>query len=236
MNATVRGRAWDAFDGYLFDIDGTLLHCTDAVHYFAFCEVLTTIAQRPMTLEGVVAHGNVDVGILRDALSRAGIPESEWRPRLPEMRDALCRHVEAHKQELCAHPLPGIRSILEHLRVRGAVLGVATGNLAAIGRAKLEHAGLWEFFSVGGWSDEYETRAEVFQSAAAKMRTRAGPNAALCVVGDTPADVAAAHATGLPVIAVATGIYSQAQLAASGPDLLLRSFVDLSMQRAPKKT
>ena len=30
------GRAWDAFDAYLFDIDRTLINCTDATHYFAF--------------------------------------------------------------------------------------------------------------------------------------------------------------------------------------------------------
>jgi phosphoglycolate phosphatase len=55
-------RAWDEFDAYLFDIDGTLINCRDAVHYFAFCESLTRIAGRPMNLDGVVAHGNTDAG------------------------------------------------------------------------------------------------------------------------------------------------------------------------------
>ena len=62
------GRAWDEYDVYLFDIDGTLLECRDAVHYFAFCAVLDSLAGRPLTLEGVTAHGNTDIGILRDAL------------------------------------------------------------------------------------------------------------------------------------------------------------------------
>src|SRR5579875_1953218 len=92
---------WDCFDAYLFDIDGTLLHCTDAVHYFAFCSVLSSVAGRQLNLEGVVTHGNTDVGILRDAFALAGISEDLWRPRLPEIREAMCRFVEARREELC---------------------------------------------------------------------------------------------------------------------------------------
>ena len=30
INEESPARAWDEYDAYLFDIDGTLLHCTDA--------------------------------------------------------------------------------------------------------------------------------------------------------------------------------------------------------------
>lgn len=180
-----------------------------------------------MNLDGVVAHGNVDVGILRDALALASVPEAAWRPRLPEMRDRLSRHVLAHKHQFEADALPGVRAVLEHLRGRGAVLGIATGNLAPIGRAKLEHTGLMDFFTVGGWSDDFETRTDVFRGAVQQMRRAAGDNASICVVGDTPIDVSAAHENALPVIAVATGIYTREQLLGSSPDLLINSLEDL---------
>ena len=64
-------RSWDAFDAYLFDIDGTLINCKDAVHYFAFCAALKSLSGRNLNLDGVTAHGNTDVGILRDALMLA---------------------------------------------------------------------------------------------------------------------------------------------------------------------
>ena len=48
--AVTKQRAWDSYDAYLFDIDGTLLNCTDAVHYFAFCDTLTMLARRPLNL------------------------------------------------------------------------------------------------------------------------------------------------------------------------------------------
>ena len=147
-------RTWDTYDAYLFDIDGTLLHCTDAVHYFAFCDALTAIAGRPMNLDGVIAHGNVDTGILRDALLLAGLPEATWQPQLGQAREAMRIQVEKHKEDLCAQPTPGAAELLQYLRARGAKLGVATGNLEAIGRLKLAHCGLLQYFDFAGGRDE----------------------------------------------------------------------------------
>lgn len=227
------GRAWDDFGAYLFDIDGTLMNCTDAVHYFAFNDAMSAIAGRPLTIDGVVAHGNVDIGILRDAFARAGVPENQWRPRLPEILKRMRSFVSERQNEFCISVLPGVVEVLSHLRSRGAILGTSTGNLEVIGQAKLRIAGLLDFFHFGGWSDACETRAEVFRRAAASARRLAGNESiSLCVVGDTPADIKAARENGLKVIAVSTGIYSMEKLAAEAPDLLLNSLTTLIDQSA----
>lgn len=228
-------RAWDGFDAYLFDIDGTLLNCVDAVHYFAFCNALSAIGGRAMNLDGVVTHGNTDLGILRDAFRLGGVPDEAWRSRLEEIHARMGAEVEANREEFRIDVLPAVREMLTHLRARGAVLSTATGNFARIGVAKLEACGLWDFFELGGWSDGFETRAEVFRAALAGVRARAGENAAVCVLGDTPADVQAAHANGLEVIAVATGIFSYEQLRAEGPELPLRDFAELFAERMDVK-
>lgn len=220
-------RRWDEYDAYLFDIDGTLLHCADAVHYFAFCEALGRLAGRPLNLDGVTAHGNTDIGILRDALRLAGVSDEVWRPRVGETREAMCRFVEERRADLCTTVLPAVPEVLEHLRARGAVLGVATGNLEGIGKLKLEHCGLLEHFDFGGYSDAYEYRRDVFTGALRKAQTLAGAEAAVCVVGDTPEDVRAARANGLDVIAVATGIYSFEELRAEEPEWCLRDLAEL---------
>lgn len=219
--------AWDEFDAYIFDIDGTLLHCRDAVHYFAFCETLSEIAGRPLTLEGVTAHGNTDIGILRDALSLAGIADERWRPRLREIRAAMAERVRARSSELCVETLPHVRSVLEHLRSRGAIPGIATGNLRAIGETKLARAGLLDYFSFAAWSDDCEHRADIFRAAAANARLLAGAKASVCAVGDTPADIAAARANGIPILTVATGIYSAEQLRAGRPDWCVGCLTEL---------
>ena len=232
QNNTVTNTGWDEFDAYLFDIDGTLMQCTDAVHYFAFCEALTAVAGRPLNLDGVVAHGNVDVGILRDAFQIAKVPDEKWRPHLAEIRSSMCDFVQQRTADLCIRVLPQVREVLAHLRHRGAVLGVATGNLERIGEAKLERCGLLSCFDFGGYSDAYEFRRDVFRGALAKARALAGQQASVCVVGDTPEDVRAAHANQLPVIAVATGIYSYEDLLVEAPEWCLRSLAELMDARS----
>ena len=225
--ARTLARAWNAFDAYLFDIDGTLLNCTDATHYFAFCDALRKLSGRELTLEGVTAHGNTDIGILRDVLVRAGVPQSEWRMRIPEICAGMGEFVAARQEELCMTVLPQVREVLEHLKARRAVLGVATGNLERIGSLKLKRAGLLEYFDFGAWSDAHEFRADVFRAAVQKGVALCGEACAMCVVGDTPADVRAAHENGLPVIAVATGIYSVEDLRLESPELCVSSMDEL---------
>lgn len=220
-------RPWDTFEAYLFDIDGTLLNCRDAVHYFAFCDALSTVAGRAVNLDGVVCHGNTDEGILRDAFILARLDESVWRGRMEEVRERIGAQVERDVTQLQIEVLPAVPQVLAHLRDRGALLSTATGNLARVGEAKLRRCGLRGYFSLGGWSDGCETRAEVFRHALQGVLERLGPHAAVCVVGDTPADVQAAHANGLEVIAVATGIYDQATLLENEPELCIASLEEL---------
>jgi phosphoglycolate phosphatase len=224
---TVCDRPWDSFDCYLFDIDGTLLNCSDATHYFAFCDVLEALSGRPLTLEGVTAHGNTDIGILRDALALAGVAEAEWRPRLTEIRVRMSHFFEARKGDLCTTVLPCVHDVLAHLKTRDATLGIVTGNLKEIGRTKLQQGGLLENFKVFGWSDDCEYRVDVFRRTVEQIRAEMPATASICVVGDTPADVLAARANSVPVIAVATGVYSRDRLSEQGPDLCLESLEDL---------
>ena len=219
-------RSWDSYDTYLFDIDGTLLHCKDAVHYFGFCKALTTVAGRPINLDGVVTQGNVDPGILRDALAIARVPPAVWRPRLPQMREEISAFVEEHAHEFQIEVLPGVRDVLAWLSERDATLGVATGNLERVGWAKLASCGLKTWFRFGSFSDRCEDRGQVFADALVQAR-RIKDSATVCVLGDTPADVFAAQANGLDVIAVATGIYSFEELEAARPTRLVRKLCDL---------
>jgi phosphoglycolate phosphatase-like HAD superfamily hydrolase len=221
-------KPWDSYDAYLFDIDGTLLHCTDAIHYFAFCDALTAIAGRPLNLDGVATQGNVDPAILRDAFTLAQVPESTWLPRLPEACDRMCAQVARNRASFQIEVLPAVREGLIHLRAKGKLLGVATGNLREIGRAKLAHCDLLDFFDFGGFSDGHMTRAAIFAEAAVQARQLTHSKATICVLGDTPADIQAARANSLDVIAVATGIFSYEVLEAEGPSRLVRNLAELA--------
>jgi phosphoglycolate phosphatase-like HAD superfamily hydrolase len=72
-------------------------------------------------------------------------------------------------------------------------------------------------------------RADLVAIARAEARRRSGwdfgPESTV-LVGDTPRDVAAAREAGVRIVAVPTGVVSEAELLASGPDVLVRDLTD----------
>jgi phosphoglycolate phosphatase-like HAD superfamily hydrolase len=139
----------------------------------------------------------------------------------------MCASVEERRHELDPILMPGVKEALRHLSERGALLGVATGNLEMIGWIKIEAAGLREWFRFGGFSDHFPERSEMVGHAARKARALAGEAATVCVVGDTPRDIEAARANNLSVIAVATGNFDFKALHALRPDACATSLADL---------
>ncbi|MGA9426756.1 MAG: HAD hydrolase-like protein, partial [Terracidiphilus sp.] len=141
--------------------------------------------------------------------------------------EAMCATVAEQRHAMELLLMPGVEAVLRHLAGRGALLGVATGNLELIGWMKIEQAGLREWFRFGGFSDRFPDRTELIAHAAAKARELAGARARVCVVGDTPRDIEAAHANSLPVIAVATGRSSFDELLSHAPEACAASLAEL---------
>jgi phosphoglycolate phosphatase-like HAD superfamily hydrolase len=221
------GFAWDAQDAYLFDIDGTLLRDPDRIHFSAFASSIRRVTGFEVSLAGVSIHGSTDTMILHEALRQADIPAEVVEPQVEAILEAMRQTISDRRHEMNLVRMPGVVEVLGHLARRSALLGVATGNLEAIGWIKLEQAGLREWFRFGGFSDNFPIRAELIGQAALKARELAGPDAEVCVVGDTPRDVEAARANSLPVIAVATGRYSFEDLVALEPEVCASSLADL---------
>lgn len=229
-----RGFRWDAQDAYLFDIDGTLLRCRDRVHVNSFFSGVRSVMGRELALESVTLSGNTDPGILRDAFRLAQLEEALWQPHLEAVLQHMRDDVAARRTEMKIDKMPGVDEVLERLRGKGATIGLATGNLESIGWLKIELLGLRSWFSFGGFSDRSYARAGVVAAAAAEARARRGPHATICVVGDTPADIAAARANSLPVIVVATGNYSFEQLMEHNPDVCTTNFLALLSASEPQ--
>jgi phosphoglycolate phosphatase len=212
------GFEWDAADCYLFDIDGTLLNSRDAVHYYAFHHAIHDMCGVDARIDGVPVHGNTDPGILRAVLRRAGMDEQRITASLPKIIYQMCSDVERKRLELAPEVCPGIPDLLAYLQKRGRLLGAASGSLEPVGWAKLERAGLKHMFAFGAFSWPRETRADIFKLGIDLAHAQRGEDASVFVVGDTPSDIEAARAVGIPVIALATGVYSFDDLLACAPD------------------
>jgi len=226
---------WDAQDAYLFDIDGTLLRSRDRIHFNSFASSVREVTGIEISLSGVVLHGGTDTAILREAFELAGVPAETWEHQMEGILEAMRQTVHERRGEMDLWTMPGVAETLAHLASRGALLGLATGNLESIGWLKVEEVGLREWFRFGGFSDRFAVRSEMIADAAAQARelllchpvSSQVTERSICVVGDTPRDIEAARVNGLPVIAVATGNYSFDELAALKPEVCTSSLADL---------
>ena len=230
---TIReGFVWDAQDAYLFDIDGTLLRSRDRIHFNSFASSVQRVTGFEISLAGVVLHGGTDTAILHEAFALAGIPPAAWEPQLQAILEAMRQTIAARRGEMDLWTMPGVEEILAHLAGRGALLGLATGNLEMIGWTKVEEVGLREWFRFGGFADRFSVRSAMVADATAKARKLIGPGTTpkICIVGDTPRDIEAARANELSVIAVATGNYSFDELAALEPEVCATSLAALLAQ------
>ena len=214
-------------DAYLFDIDGTLLNTRDAIHYFAFRNALKKIWGFDATIEGVPVHGNTDIGILRAVCRLQGVTDADFETRLPEVIEMMSDEVSARQAEVQADICPSIRELLAELHQRNKLIGVVTGNFERIGWTKLEATGLRRYFAFGSFSDRTEFRSDIFRNGLSEVRRRIGAGARTFVLGDTPSDIRAAKQVGVPIVALATGIYPQAELQALGPDMCLSCCTEL---------
>jgi phosphoglycolate phosphatase len=206
-------------DAYIFDIDGTLLVTKDLVHWNALHQAMLEAYGVDATIEGIQYHGKTDLSILRAALARAGINDGQFEAALPKALEVVCREVERNHRKITPQACPGIVQLLESLRSKGKLLGVASGNLETVGWHKIEAAGLRRFFTFGCFSDHHESRANIFRNALEYVRTKLGTAALACFFGDTPSDIAAARHIDVQIVAVASGTFTFEELSACSPDL-----------------
>lgn len=221
----------------LFDIDGTLL--AGGLGHPAMTRAGRRLFGTGFSLDGVALSGRLDRQIYRDlhALGARltppdGAPAPDATAAWPAFRRAYLEELAREAQVAgAARALPGVMALLDALRPRSDLtLGLLTGNLRAAAPLKLRAAGIdpgW--FPVGAFGDEADERADLVPLARERHRLHSGRDEAperVLVIGDTPNDVACAHAHGCRAVAVATGRYARAELAPCDPDLLLDDLTD----------
>jgi phosphoglycolate phosphatase len=111
------------------------------------------------------------------------------------------------------------------------VQSLLTGNARPLAEVKLAPFGLARYLDleIGAYGDHHEVRAELVYQArrnAARGYGLSFPGTAAVLVGDTPLDVAAAHAAGARAVGVATGASTVADLAAAGAHAVLPDLSD----------
>jgi phosphoglycolate phosphatase len=193
----------------LFDIDGTLLLKAYHAHGDALeAAIVSVYGLRKPRSPRVQAAGRTDLEIARAVLLANDVPPDRIEAGFDDLRAVACEeYARRCPSDLTANVAPGVPELLASLHA---------GNLEPIARLKLARAGLGRFFErgQGGFGSDHEDRAALPEIA----RRRAGadgrpyPRGRTIVIGDTPRDIACAHADGVRCVAVATGPYGVEEL------------------------
>lgn len=210
----------------LFDIDGTLIDSGGA-------------GRRAIERAFARRHGRPDAcshlqfgGMTDRAIARAGLAGVGVDPSPAAIDDLLAAYLVALAEELptsSAIVHAGIHDALDAASARGAAIGLGTGNLRDGARIKLSRVDLFERFAFGGFGSDHESRDELLRIGAERGALALGVAIAECrvvVIGDTPKDIAAAQAIGAESLAVATGAFDTAALAACGATFTFRDLRD----------
>ncbi len=214
----------------LWDIDGTLVD-TAGHGATAFADAFEAVFGRPP--EGLVPMaGRTDHEIALAILAQSSVSGGE--SHLPDMWRELETALNGKREAIRAdgRALPGVEAVLEELSRRDDVLqSLLTGNIEANAATKLGAFGLerWLDLEIGGYGSDGGVRSELVQVALGRARELRGVDLTpgdVVLVGDTPLDVAAGHAAGARVVAVASGYSSEEDLRTAGPDVVLEDLSD----------
>ena len=213
----------------LFDIDGTLLDSTGAgvraidlagksLHGQSFDALSTNYAGRldPVIIDDLlISHSITPTPAARQDFRRA-------------YHNALQRELEHNP---AVHACPGVHALVDRVQQDpDLTTGLLTGNFPETGALKLAAGKIdIDAFQIRVWGDDSQTDPPSRNDLpnVAKQRFNS-PNGQLrtVVIGDTPADIACAHACGCKVIAVATGPIDHQTLKDHHPDHLYRTLED----------
>lgn len=214
----------------LFDIDGTLL-LDGGAGGAALDEAFFGLFSIPRASADIPKHGQTDYSITRNtalkALGRELTQEESHR-----LHEHYARIVPLHlekSRDFCV--LRGVVELCDSLhKDKNILMGLQSGNLETVARAKLLHGRIHDYFSFGGFSSDSIDRTKLVRTGIERAIKTAGGGAAvsdIIVVGDSPFDVLAGKANGAKTIAVATGKSTAAELRSVHPTAVLPDLSDI---------
>lgn len=182
----------------IFDVDGTLLD-SEKIYMRAWKEAGAKYGYT-ITDEALLKTRAVDSKVANAVfLSYCGEDFPLETVRQERIRISEKLIAQAPETELLK---PYAREILEYLREEGYPMAVASSTALETTKDHLAHAGLLEFFPVvvcGDMVEHGKPAPDIFLKAA----QQSGASPADCiVVGDSPADVGAAWAAGIPMVLI----------------------------------
>jgi phosphoglycolate phosphatase len=213
----------------LFDLDGTVLTYdgeSPGPGRAALEAAMQQLHAVERATEGFRMAGGTDRALARRMLARAGLADGD--DAIAAVLACYVGHLEALLRTRSYRPIGDVAGAVGSLRARGAIVGVATGNVREGAALKLASAGLEGTFdlALGGFGGDAELRPDIVRIAAERCSAALTAGAEVIVVGDTELDVRAARAIGARVVGVAHDGGTYDELVAAGADVIVPSCGD----------
>jgi phosphoglycolate phosphatase len=208
----------------IFDLDGTLVDSAQDIQV-AINKVLAEEGRRAVALEEVSAMiGDGAPKLVERVMNATG--EGDASEDLPMLTRRFLGFYEGHTADL-TRPYPGVGEALERLRSAGVRMGICTNKPERPTRELLRDLRLAPYFQVvfGGDTVAGIKKPDPRLTHAVLDALGARPEEAV-MVGDAANDVAAARATGIPVILRAGG-YTPVPASELGADRVITDFLEL---------
>ncbi len=210
----------------LFDVDETLVH-TGGAGARGWNAAFEKVYGVPADIGQHTSAGETDPQVARETF-RGVLGREPVGDELDPLYAQYLLHLSDDIGSAQYRMLPGADQLLERLVDAGVILGIVSGAMEGAARTKLLPANLNRFFLFGAYGSDSPDRPELTRIAiekAALLHVDLSPDDVF-VVGDTPLDIAAAHAAGALSVGVATGKYNRDELAAAGALHVLGSLED----------
>ena len=195
------------FDGFIFDIDGTLT-ATNELIFATFRHVTEKYLNKIVSDEEIISM----FGPTEDVILK------EWMK--DDFEDARKDYLEFYEKHhhLMADVYPGIKEILEMIKSKNIPLSIYTGKGRSSSEITLKKIGVYDLFDLivtGDDVEEYKPSPEGVLVFLEKFNLN--PERVL-MVGDAPADVLAAHGSGIKAASVLWDSYAREKVLSMGSD------------------
>jgi pyrophosphatase PpaX len=206
-----------AHEAVVFDLDGTLVDSVELITV-SFQHAIREVLGREASRAEAVAH--------------VGTPLREQMVKIsPEHADelvAVYREFNHREHDRMLKLYDGILDLLNRLTKAGVKLGMVTSKSRATTQMAFDLTGIESYFDATVCCDEAPGNKPSAEPILFCLQGLSASPERAAYVGDSPADIQAAHAARVTAIAVSWGVFDTETLAAEKPATLVHTISELA--------
>jgi len=210
-----------------FDIDNTLIQSSSG-HVEALLLSISEVYGLEARIDVINHHGMTDQEIIIGILEKYRVDTDTIKSWLKDcLKSMPLKYAEIVESEKIVM-MEGAVDLISKLEHNGFILGLVTGNLEKIARAKLKKIGINHFFKIGGFGSDHINRTNLVKIAIqrAEEQFNIGSDRQVFHFGDAPQDMKAGREAGVVPIGVTTGVFTAEQLTSAGAEKVIPDLKD----------